>query len=266
MPPFDLERGKISVRVSEGVYYQLLADIDDFKFKKANGEQNANAFFNQLIPNIIDYRVDKRRELRKYLEINIKHCIKECFQEKLLYDMDDLFDNTYFDDYREQYHRHVFHFRLNKSNIIRLQNFFDELQAHNQNKTSYLRNLFNEYANMRKDKREAICFDSEYKLLKRAIDSKLSISCAYQDNIYSLIPYKVDLNYIDGSLYLIALEVDDTRICHVFRLSWLRNIELKEIYEYQFIQEGINKLEYIIYNYDYTNKPTINLCRLRIKR
>ena len=30
MPPFDLEQGKLSVRVSEGVYYQLLADIDDF--------------------------------------------------------------------------------------------------------------------------------------------------------------------------------------------------------------------------------------------
>lgn len=34
MPPFDLERGKLSVRVSEGVYFQLLADINDFEFKK----------------------------------------------------------------------------------------------------------------------------------------------------------------------------------------------------------------------------------------
>lgn len=36
MSPFDLEQGKISVRVCDGVYFQLLADIDDFDLKKSN--------------------------------------------------------------------------------------------------------------------------------------------------------------------------------------------------------------------------------------
>ena len=77
MPPFDLEQGKLSVRVSEGVYYQLLADIDDFGFRKSDGSDNANAFFNQLLPNLIAYRIEKRKDLRKYLKNNIIHCIKE---------------------------------------------------------------------------------------------------------------------------------------------------------------------------------------------
>lgn len=126
MSPFDLEQGKLSVRVSEGVYYQLLADIEDFNFQKSNGEQNANAFFNQLLPNLISYRFEKRKDLRNYLENNIRHCIKENFQDKLFSFLDDLFDKSYFDDYREYYHRHIFHFRLNKSNIINLQSFLKD--------------------------------------------------------------------------------------------------------------------------------------------
>ncbi len=259
MSPFDLEQGKLSVRVSEGVYYQLLADSEDFNFQKTN------AFFNQLLPNLVAYRREKRKDLRKYLENNIIHCIKDNYQNKLLYFMDDLFDYSYFDDYREHYHRHTFHFRLWKANIIKLQNFFDELKLQNQNKTTYLRNLFNEYANMRKDKREALCFNNEYSLLCRAIDNKLSITCSFKDENYSLIPYKVDLNYVDGSLYLLALETDNAHICHTFRLCWLRNIALREVHEYEFSDKAIKKLDYLIYKYDYTNKTTINLNYLKIK-
>ena len=265
MPPFDLEQGKLSVRVSESVYLGLLADIEDFEFKKADGSENANAFFNQLIPNLIAYRIHKRKDLRKYLENNIIHCIKDNYKNKLLYFMDDLFDYCYFDDSREHYHRHTFHFRLNKSNIIKLQPFFNELEEQGQNKTSYLRNLFNEYASMRKDKREALCFDDEYSLLCRAIDKKCAITCSFKNKNYSLLPYKVDLNYIDGSLYLLALETQKPHICHIFRLCWLRNIVQKETQEFTFSDSAIQKLAYLIYDYDYTGKSTINLSRLKIK-
>lgn len=264
MPPFDLDQGKLSVRVSEGVYYQLLADIEDFGFRKSDGSDNANAFFNQLLPNLIAYRTQKRKDLRRYLENNIIHCIKDAYQDKLLYFMDDLFDYSYFDDYREHYHRQTFHFRLQKANIIKLQSFFDELMVQNQNKTSYLRNLFNEYANMRKDKREVICFDDEYALLCNVINSKGSITCSFKEQNFSLIPYKIDLNYVDGSLYLLALEVKNTNICHIFRLCWLRNIAQKEVCEYEFSDKAIKKLEYLIYDYDYTGKTSINLSKLRI--
>ncbi len=265
MPPFDLEQGKLSVRVSEGVYYQLLADIDDFNFRKYDGSDNLSGFFNQLLPNLIAYRIEKRKDLRKYLENNIIHCIKDNYQDKLLYFMDDLFDYSYFDDYREHYHRHTFHFRLQKANIIKLQSFFDELESQNQNKTSYLRNLFNEYANMRKDKREAICFDEEYSILCRAIDNKCLITCSYNDENYSLVPYKIDLNYIDGSLYLLALEADKSHICHTFRLCHLRNILQKGVHQFEFSDKAIKKLEYLIYKYDYTGKSTIDLSKLKIK-
>lgn len=264
MPPFDLEQGKLSVRVSEGVYYQLLTDIEDFAFKKANGSDNANAFFNQLLPNLIAYRIEKRKGLRKYLENNIIHCIKDNYQDKLLYFMDDLFDFCYFDDYREHYHRETLHFRLNKANIIKMQGFFDELEAQNQNKTSYLRNLFNEYANMRKDKREDICFSNECSLLYRAMDNKRSITCSFNDKSYSLIPYKIDLNYVDGSLYLLALDIEKTHICHTFRLCWLRDIVQKEAHGYVFSDKTLEKLEYLIYKYDYTGKTSINLSRLKL--
>ena len=263
MPPFDLEQGKLSVRVSEGVFYQLLADIEDFEFKKLDGSDNANAFFNQLLPNLIAYRIEKRKDLRKYLQNNIIHCIKDNYQDKLLYFMDDLFDYSYFDDYREHYHRQTFHFRLQKANIIKLQSFFEELEAQNQNKTSYLRNLFNEYASMRKDKREALCFDDENSLICKAIDNQCAITCSFKDKNYSLIPYKIDLNYVDGSLYLLALEMNNPQICHTFRLCWLRNIIKKEKHGFKFSDKAIKKLEYLIYEYDYTGKTTINLSRLK---
>ena len=264
MTPFDLDQGKLSVRVSEGVYYQLLADIDDFGFKKANGSDNLSGFFNQLIPNLIAYRIVKRNDLRKYLENNIVNCIKDNYKDKLLYFMDDLFDHTYFDDNREHYHRQTFHFRLQKANIIKLQSFFDELEIQNHKKTSYLRNLFNEYTSMRKDKREALCFDDEYSLLDCAISTRCLITCSFRNEKFSLVPYKIDLNYIDGSLYLIALELENPHICHTFRLSWLRNIVQKEVYEFEFNEKAIKKLDYIINVYDYTGKTTINLNRLKM--
>lgn len=263
MPPFDLDQGKLSVRVSEGVYYQLLADADDFNFRKMDGSNNLSGFFNQLLPNLIAYRMEKRKDLRQYFENNIVHCIKDNYQNKLLYFMDDLFDHSYFDDYREHYHRQIFHFRLQKANIIKLQSFFDELEVQNQNKTSYLRNLFNEYANMRKDKREALCFDDEYSLLCDAINNKRSIICSFKDKSYSLIPYKIDLNYNDGSLYLLSLETNNPHVCHTFRLCWLRNITQKDLYKFEFSAKAIKKLEYLIYDYNYTGKTTINLSRLK---
>lgn len=259
----DLDKWRLSVRVSEGVYYQLIADIDDFDFRNPDGSNNTSGFFNQLLPNLISYRIEKRKDLRRYLENNITHCIKDNYQDKLLYFMDDLFDYAYFDDYREHYHRQTVHFRLQKANVIKLQDFFDELEAQNQNKTSYLRNLFNEYANMRKDKREAICFDREYSLLSRAIDDNCSITCSYKNEEYFLFPYKVDLNYTDGSLYLLALDATNPHICRIFRLCHLRNIRQKEIYEFKFGDRAIEKLEYLIYQYDYTGKTSINLQRLK---
>ena len=263
MPPFDLEQGKLSVRVSEGVYYQLLADVDDFGFRKSDGSDNHNAFFNQLLPNLIAYRIEKRKNLRDFLEESIIHCVKENFQNKILYILDDLFDFSYFNDNKEHYHRQTFHFRLNKENIIKLQGFFNDLKTLNQNKTSYLRNLFNEYANMRKDKRESLCFEYEYALLCNAIENKSSITCSFNSSNYSLIPYKIDLNYVDGSLYLLALETDNLNICHTFRLCWLRNIIERDRYECKLSDKTIDMLERLIYDYDYTNKPTIYLSRLK---
>lgn len=257
MPPFDLEQGKMSVRVSEGVYYQLMADIYDFDFQKQN------TFLNKLIPNLVAYRVEKRRDLRDFLEKNIIHCIKDSFQDKLLYIMDDMFDYAYFDDYRENYHRHTLHFRLNKENIINLQAFFNELQMQNQNKTSYLRNLFNEYANMRKDKRESLFFDKECYLISNAIERKTAINCMFKNANYTLIPYKIDLNYVDGSLYLIALETDNLQACHAFRLCWLRNIIIQEMDVPKVDNKITKKLEYIIYEYDYTGESNINLSKLK---
>ena len=265
MPPFDLDQGKLSVRVSEGVYYQMLADIDDFSFKKTDGSSNVSGFFNQLLPQLIAYRISKRKDLRGFLEKNIVHCIKENYQDKLLDFMDDLFDYSYFDDYREHYHRHTFHFRLQKTNIIKMQGFFDELEVQNQNKTSYLRNLFNEYANMRKDRREALCFSEEYSILYQAIRKGCMITCTFKGKNYTVLPYKIDLNYVDGSLYLLAIEIEKTNICHTFRLCWLRNIAQKETYGYEFTDKAIAKLEYLIYNYDYTGKTTIDLSKLKMR-
>lgn len=119
---------------------------------------------------------------------------------------------------------------------------------------------------MRKDKRESICFEKEYSLLRSAINDKSSITCTFQDENYSLIPYKTDLNYVDGSLYLIAVEIDNPNICHTFRLCWLRDIVIKDNYKFEFGNKAVEKLEYIIYEYDYTNKITINLNRLKIKK
>ncbi len=261
---FDLDRGKISVRLSEGVYYQLIADIEDFDFTKPDGSNNANAFLNQLLPNLILYRISKREKLRKYLEDNIINCIKDNFKDKILSFMDDLFDHSYFDDNNEHYHKQTLHFRLNKQNIIRTQPFFNELEVHNQNKTTYLRNLFNEYANMRKDKRECICFDNELTNLINAVNNNHTITCTFENKNYSLIPYKIDLNYVDGSLYLLALEINKQNICHTFRLCHLRNIFINETQEYEINEKIIDKLEYLIYEYDYTNKPTINLSKIKI--
>ena len=263
MAPFDLEQGKISVRLSEGVYFQLLADVEDFNFKKANGTLNPNAFFNHLLPNLIAYRIAKRKSLRSYIKKSILGYVKDNYKNNFLYRMDDLFDFCYFDDNQEHYHRETIHFRLNKSNIIQLQDFFNELEKLKEKKTTYLRNLFNEYASMRKDKRECICFDDEYAILCHAISKNLSVTCLYKNEKHTIIPVRIDLNYIDGSIYLLALNTENTNICHAFRLCWLRDLKENPSPIHSNIDnELIKKIEYLIYEYDYTDKPNIDLTQI----
>lgn len=116
---------------------------------------------------------------------------------------------------------------------------------------------------MRKDKREGLCFDDEYSLICNAINNKCTIVCSFKDKTYSLLPYKIDLNYVDGSLYLLALETQNPNICHTFRLCWLRNLIKKEVHDFEFSDKIIQKLEYLIYDYDYTGKTTISLSKLK---
>ena len=265
MSPFDLDQGKISVRVAENVYLQLLADIEDFEFKKSDGKLNANAFYNKLLPNLILYRARKRRDLRNFLEKNFKYCTKDGFQDKLFNSLDDLFDSVYFDDYREYYHRQRVHFRLRKSNIISLQKVFDELEEHNTNKTSYIRNLFNEYAYMKKDKREQLCFQQEYILLNKAISNGNMITCICNGEKLSLLPYRLELNYMDDSLNLFSVDMDKKGVCRVLRLCSIRNIYVRETENYVINDELLRKIDYILDELDYTEKRIYNLNRIKIK-
>ena len=258
MSAFDLEQGKLSIRISESVYCQILADVEDFNFRKTNGEKNLNAFMNQLLPNLILYRIKKRKSLRSYLEKYYSHCIIEQYKEKVFNDMDDLFDKNYFDDILECYHERRLHFRLNKSNIIKLQDFFNELTLLNENKTTYLRNLLNEYADMRKDKREEVCFQEELDNIELAIQNKVSIYCYFQDQYVSLVPIDLILSYKDNSIYLIALDPHNLNRGEVMRFSLLKNISIKNN-SYPIDQNAYKKISQLFDNIDCSTLKTFDL-------
>ncbi len=253
-PAFDLDQGKLSVRVSESVHRQILVDAENFNFIKDNGENNLNAFLNRLLPELIEYRTQKRNSLRNFWENNFRQCIKENYQEEVFSILDDLFDTVYFSD-KEFYHRKTLHFRLSKSNILSLQGFFDELERNNQNKTTYLRNLFNEYAYMKLEQRELLCFKEEYLSLSWAINHNLSVNVECDGKEYTLLPFALPLNYQDGSTYLIATQIKNPNVCNAFKLCSIRNVMILDFEETsrKHDEKTAEKLAYIINNVDYSS-------------
>lgn len=264
-PTFDLDQGKLSVRVSESVHRQILVDAENFNFKKDNGENNLNAFLNRLLPRLVEYRMQKRDNLRDFWENNFRQCIKENYQEEVFSILDDLFDTVYFSD-RDFYHHKTLHFRLTKSNILSLQGFFDELERSNKNKTTYLRNLFNEYANMKLEQREILCFKEEYLSLSWAIDHNLSVNLEYDGEDYTLLPFALPLNYQDGSTYLIATQTRNPNVCHAFKLCSIRNVMILDFEEtsYKHDENTSKKLGHIINEVDYLTVSTFNLNEINL--
>lgn len=264
-PTFDLDQGKLSVRVSESVHRQILVDAENFNFKKDNGENNLNAFLNRLLPRLVEYRMQKRNSLRVFWENNFRQCIKENYQEDVFSILDDLFDTVYFSD-RDFYHHKTLHFRLTKSNILSLQGFFDELERSNKNKTTYLRNLFNEYANMKLEQREILCFKEEYLSLSWAMSHNLSVNLEYDGEDYTLLPFALPLNYQDGSTYLIATQTRNPNVCHAFKLCSIRNVMILDFEEtsYKHDENTAKKLSHIINEVDYSTVSTFNLNEINL--
>jgi hypothetical protein len=225
---FDLEQGKISVRLSEGVYNQLKADIVFFAFKKEKGGWNENAFFNKLIPNLIDYRTSKRNQLRDYIKDNFECCIKDEFREKVYYVLDDIFNTVYFNDYNENYHSLRIHFRLNKENIINLNDFFVELETKNIKKTSYIRNLLNEYCDMNRDKREWLCFKTEFDWINSSQPKVSRIEFEYRNKYYSICLYTLELHKITNEWFVIGFDMNKPFYLRAFRLCELKDITFGE--------------------------------------
>lgn len=202
----------------------LQEDVKRFGFKKANGQANPNAFFNQILPNLLSYRVQKRSRLRQYMSKNFKHCIKKEYQDDVLSILDDLFDYVYFDDINESYHNKTIHLRLNKWNMLRMESFFDELDEFGEKRTSYLRNLLNEYTKMRQDERESICFADQHERIWVAMETRTFVTCKYMGVENRMCPLAFEVGP-DGYLYVLAMSEDAEFLFEPIRLSFIEKVK-----------------------------------------
>lgn len=220
---FDLDQGRVSVRLSEYVYRSLTDDMREFSFDNNKKMYNKNAFLNKLLPNLIIYRDSKRDRLSRYIKDNFECCIVPQYRDKVLFSIDGIFDFIYFDDFYETYHTEVLHFRFNKENIPILQKVCKELNETGMKKTAYLRNLLNEYVSMSVYMRQRLLYMKECQSIEYAIRNSLSISLKTNDKNTCCIPIEIKFSNNDHKWHIIILsdnkQLNAIRVCDIIQLE-----------------------------------------------
>ena len=251
----DFEEGRISIRLSEGTYYALQRDIADFCFVSNDGSYNENGFYNTILPALHKNRILERTKLRRIFEKRFSDKIKPQYKNELLNELDDIFNLVQFDDKITKYHQAKVDIRLSKNNMKLFADVFSLLETQKIPKSSYIRNLLNQYACMRTDDREYLCYENVYEEIMDAADEHQVLEFSSKFGTEDFIPITVDLCCYDNEFYVIGIVPE----YEMFFLKSYRLCEFKK-YKIKFINYEVGnsiyeEAETVISEFGYYNKP-----------
>ena len=255
----DFEEGRISIRLSDGTFFALKKDIATFCFFNNDGSCNENGFYNCILPTLHKNRLIYRDRLRNVLEKRFSNKIKPEFKEEVFDELDDVFNTVQFEDKGIQYHNAKLDIRLSKDNMRFFSPIFALLEKQEIPKSAYIRNLLNQYASMRNDEREHLCFVNEYEELTMAAHNNVAIEHTSNSQIETLFPLTVTLCRYDNELYVICLMTHDNNyILKSYRLCEFKSYKLLP-FTYEVPKNLISEAEAIVSKFEYYKTPAIPL-------
>lgn len=225
-----MENDKIRIRVSDFVETILYNDAQAFEFIKNDDSTNMNSFLNKLIPILLVKRKERRALIHKDFT-DIFKFNDDSLPERTRFYVDTIIDKNYFgDSYLGTLSSSIW-IRPNKKNLA----IFDEINEHEtyitqQDLTTCIRHMLNEYSILHQYKREQIIFQSELKVIQASIDKKQEIIIQYNDEKFHTVVLKIIPSYAyDQNNYILCFDLNN-RVIKSFYLHKMKNIYPTEEY------------------------------------
>lgn len=247
----------ITIRMPSIMTNLISAEVAKRNFFNKDGQINVNEFLNKMLPNMLAYREYKKISLRDFLDKKIKACITERMQEKILDFLSESFDYFYFDE-GEYACNDVINLRFSVSNEKLYSNLFIRLDNISIKRSTYIRNLINEYLNLSEHQKERICFDEEFIALANAINDSSYVQFLNKGVPITAIPFALEYSVKQEHWYLLYLNETNidalysTRLYNISKVLCLRESELS------IPKELIEKIKGIIERGEYAESNKIN--------
>lgn len=213
----DFEQWKIKVSLSTSTNNVLLYDMFKYGFVKNNDTEkvNKNLFINKMLPRLFEYRQYRDKKFNKLLDkIKLFNNIDE--DTKILLDF---YINDFFYNNDMSIHDEKIDIRVSKNNISFFEEHFQNIESCNINKSSFIRSLLNQYANMTVDKREFIFFNKEYHLIEKAIEKHIMVQC----DDAKTFPVAIVTCPFDNEIYIVSLIMKDKEYIITSDNIWIYN-------------------------------------------
>lgn len=244
----DHEFYLMHILLSESTYFILLQDMYRFNiFQEVNGEKtiNLNRFVNKILPTTISYRQEKdkifeKTILKKYSDY-LKYNDKESTTLLTL-----LANENFYGDDLFSYRNIKITLRISKANMKLMDYIFEDLIDFKIQKSKFIRNLLNQYSDLKPDIREFICYNKEYHLFEKAIEKKSIIKYVLDGTTEEALPILIHTCPYDSEIYLFTikrinnneLELKTIRLCNIENITIIdKTLEINNLDE---LQEKIN--------------------------
>ncbi len=214
---------KIKVNLSYNTYHLLIKDMDSFSFAMKENQSNKNLFYNTVIKNMFIKKKKEEEIIRSKIQNILKGYLNNTIPSNdLINEMENIY-NEKIEDKTNRSHGYYISFRPLK----KMEDIYNEIEMeHLKNKTisAYFRNLFNEYAHLPQDEREAIVFADEILKINKAIENHKAIQVFFEKSSFEFIPYVLvktqdeQYNYVVGG-FMNKNQVFHTFSLHVYKLT-----------------------------------------------
>ena len=189
MRRIDHDAYRVSVRVSNRMFYALMRDVAEFGFTATDGTYNENGFFNAILPAAYKERQNAKNELRSHLEKRFSHRINRGDNKALL---SEICEETFAFQCEEggnEKNKKKLDIRLSVENIKFFSGIFFGLDAEKVSKSEFLRSLLQYYLSMPMDTREYLCYRKQCDELIEFANNKTVI-------VYNNDPYTEEFSLL----------------------------------------------------------------------
>ncbi len=246
---------KLRVRISNFVETILFNDTQAFGFVKANESSNTNGFLNKLIPNLLEVRKERRELIHNNISTALEFSDDKLTERMRSY-MDTIIDDIYFSDsYLNELNASIW-IRPIKSTMAKFDEIIEyETYITQQDTTTCVRNMLNEYAMLPQFKREKIAFREELAMIEVSHLEDRGLGIEYKGEKLSIVVLEVITGYTyDQNNYILCLDLGN-RVIKALLLHKIGRIYLTEEY-FEFDKVVYDRLEEIKRKQTFTSEET----------